>query len=100
MTIMEKEDVESGPFVDAIKAEDAVKNNGLICIPRDLVWMAMRTGWLIKTVFNNDSRLQHSTHFLQHCVRYKIWIEPYWCLLFNGAECFSISTVFLLCCHP
>ena len=42
---MEQEDVEAQPFVDALKAEDAVEKNGLTCIPRDLVWMAMRSGF-------------------------------------------------------
>ena len=41
---MEQEDVESQPFIDSIKSEAAVEQNGLICIPRDLVWMAMRSG--------------------------------------------------------
>lgn len=45
ITIMEKEDVEPQPFIDALKAEAAVEKNGLTCIPRDLVWMAMRSGY-------------------------------------------------------
>ena len=45
ITIMEKGDVEPEPFIDALKAEAAVEKNGLTCIPRDLVWMAMRSGY-------------------------------------------------------
>lgn len=44
LRIMEKEDVECEPFIDAIKKEEAVKKSGLAPIPRDLVWMAMRSG--------------------------------------------------------
>ena len=33
------------PFIDALKAEVVVEKNGLTCIPRDLVWMAMRSGY-------------------------------------------------------
>ncbi len=45
LAILEKEDVESGPFVDALCGEEAVtRGGGEGAVPRDIVWMAMRSG--------------------------------------------------------